>query len=264
MLVLRRLCLAVTAALFLLPATGAHAAAPTFYLSPSGNDSAACSQSAPCRSFDRGYRVASPGSEVLLAAGSYGSQSFSNEPVKSTTGNVVFRPVTGASVTMGGLSINNSDNIEVRESRRRAGESPTARRTSSCADVFAGDVSQAAGYFSGSNDVQIIDSEIARMDPNDGIHMNNGGGSNTNIVIDGLYEHDLTINRDSTSHNDCIQTGDVTNLVIRNSRSSTAARRASSSTLTAAGPRRTSRSRTTASAWRNWATTSSTSAMPSA
>lgn len=124
MLVFRRLCLAATAALFLLPAAGAHAAAPAFYLSPSGNDSAACSQSAPCRSFDRGYRVASPGSEVILAAGSYGSQSLSNLPVKATADKIVFHPAAGAAVTLGGLSFNNS-------------------------------------------------------------HMNNGGGSNTNIVIDG-------------------------------------------------------------------------------
>jgi hypothetical protein len=218
MLVFRRVCLAATAALFLLPAAGAHAAAPTFYLSPSGNDSAACSQSAPCRTFDRGYRVASPGSEVILAAGSYGSQSLSNVPVKTVATKVVFRPATGAAVTIGGLSINNSDNIEVRDVKTSGWGITNGAAHIILRRVFAGDVEQAAGYFSGSDDVQIIDSEIARVDPNDGIHMNNGGGSNTNIVIDGLYEHDLTINRDPASHNDCIQTGDVTNLVIRNSR----------------------------------------------
>jgi hypothetical protein len=218
MLVFRRACLAATAALFLLPAAGAHAAAPTFYLSPSGNDGAACSQTAPCRTFDRGYRVASPGSEVILAAGSYGSQSLSNLPVKATSTKVVFRPATGAAVTLGGLSFSNSDNIEVRDVRTSGWAFTNGAAHIILRRVFAGDVSQAAGYFSGSNDIQVIDSEIARVDPNDGIHMNKGGGSNTNIVIDGLYEHDLTINRDSTSHNDCIQTGDVTNLVIRNSR----------------------------------------------
>jgi hypothetical protein len=215
---LRRLCLTVVAALFLLPAAGAHGAAPTFYLSPSGSDSAACTQTAPCRSLDRGYRVASPGSEVILAAGSYGSQSLSNVPVKSASTKVVFRPATGAAVTLGGLTISNSDNIEIRDVKTAGWGVTNGAAHIILRRVFAGDISQAAGYFSGSDDVQLIDSEIARVDPNDGIHMNNGGGSNTNIVIDGLYEHDLTINRDSASHNDCIQTGDVTNLVIRNSR----------------------------------------------
>jgi hypothetical protein len=210
----------LSAALFLTLGLTASAsgAAPTVYLSPSGSDAAACTQAAPCRTFDRGYRVASAGSEVILAAGSYGSQSLSNEPVKSSSEKVLFRPADGASVTTGSLTISNSDNIEVRDVTTGGWGVTNGSAHVILRRIVATDLNFAAGYFSGSDDVQLIDSEIARIDPDDGIHMNNGGGPNTNITIDGLFMHDLTINRDTTSHDDCIQTGDVTNLVIRNSR----------------------------------------------
>jgi hypothetical protein len=220
MLHFRRTCLAGTAALSLTLglAASASAAPPTVYLSPTGNDAAACTQAAPCKTFDRGYRVASPGSEVVLAAGNYGGQSLSNLPVKSSAEKVVFRPVAGASVSTGSLTISNSDNIEVRDVKTGGWGVTNGSAHVILKRVSANDVSFAAGYFSGADDVQLIDSEIARIDPDDGIHMNNSGGSNTNITIDGLYMHDLTINRSPSSHDDCIQTGDVNNLVIRNSR----------------------------------------------
>ncbi|MDX6439850.1 MAG: hypothetical protein QOF45_2433, partial [Gaiellaceae bacterium] len=46
------------------------------YLSVSGSDSNACTQAAPCKSFDRAYRVAAPGATVEVAAGSYPAQTI--------------------------------------------------------------------------------------------------------------------------------------------------------------------------------------------
>jgi hypothetical protein len=197
---------------------GASAAGPTVYLSPSGSDSAACTQAAPCKTFDRGYRVAAPGAEVELAGGTYAGQSMNNLPVKSSSEKVVFQPAAGATVVTSNLGFVNSQNIEVRDVKTGGWQFQNGAAHITLRRVVAGDVTATAGYFSGSDDIQVIDSEIARVDPNDGIHMNNGGGPNTNIVIDGLFMHDLTINNDTTSHDDCIQTGDVTNLTIRNSR----------------------------------------------
>ena len=45
-------------------------------MSPSGSDTAACSASAPCKSFARAYTVASSGAVVSVGAGVYGSQFF--------------------------------------------------------------------------------------------------------------------------------------------------------------------------------------------
>jgi hypothetical protein len=193
-------------------------AGATVYLSPSGNDSAACTAAAPCRSFDRGYRVSPAGGEVELAAGTYGSQPLSGLPVKASAAKVVFRPAAGAAVKLGSLTISRTSNVEVRSVATAGWGVTNGSAHVILRDVTANDLSFAAGYFSGADDVQVIGGEIARADPDDGIHMNKSGGSNTNITIDGLFMHDLTNNRDRSSHNDCIQTGDVTNLVIRNSR----------------------------------------------
>jgi hypothetical protein len=193
-------------------------AGATVYVSPSGSDTASCTQAAPCKSFSRAYQVSPAGGEVEVAGGTYGGQSLSSLPAKGSAAKVVFRPAAGASVSTGGLTISNSDNIEVRNMKVAGWGVTNGSAHIILRNLVATDLVDAAGYFSGADDVQVLGGEIARVDPNDGIHMNNGGGSNTNITIDGLYEHDLTINRDRASHNDCIQTGDVTNLVIRNSR----------------------------------------------
>ena len=76
------------------------------FLSPNGNDANPCSAAAPCRSFDRGFRVAQPGQHVELAAGSYGSQSLRADPAKTSADDVVIRPAAGASVNTGSLTVN--------------------------------------------------------------------------------------------------------------------------------------------------------------
>src|SRR5438093_13535104 len=44
------------------------------FVSPSGSDRKACTEAAPCRSFERAYRLARPGQTVKLAAGTYGGE----------------------------------------------------------------------------------------------------------------------------------------------------------------------------------------------
>jgi hypothetical protein len=90
-----------TAATSACPVGGGGAA--NVYLSLSGSDSNACTQSAPCRSFDRAYRVASPGGVVEVAAGSYGDQGLLYDASKTSSADVVFQPASGASVTVGQL-----------------------------------------------------------------------------------------------------------------------------------------------------------------
>ncbi|MCW3001750.1 MAG: hypothetical protein JWQ20_1048 [Conexibacter sp.] len=193
------------------------AASAAVYLSPAGSDSASCSAAAPCRSFDRGYRAAPAGDEVVLAGGAYGGQALANLPVKASAAKVAFHPAAGAAVRLGYLRIDNSDNIEVRDVQTdgwgvQGGSAHVVLRNLSVFDRTDG------GFFGGADDVQVIGGEIGRIDPDDGIHFNNAYGTNTNITIDGLFMHDLTRTKDPSSHDDCIQTGDVTNLVIRNSR----------------------------------------------
>lgn len=68
------------------------------FVSPNGSDAAPCSQSAPCRSFNRAYQVAALGSRVLVAAGDYPQQTIVDSPAKDTSGiapHVVFDGVPG-------------------------------------------------------------------------------------------------------------------------------------------------------------------------
>jgi hypothetical protein len=85
------------------------ASATTYYVSTSGSDSNPCTQTAKCQSFNRAYQVARAGDTVLVAAGTYGGQSFSKNAnisgaysVTPHATDVVFRPEGGA-VTVGAL-----------------------------------------------------------------------------------------------------------------------------------------------------------------
>jgi hypothetical protein len=72
--------------------------AGTLYLSPGGSDSAACTQSAPCKTLTHAYALAKAGEKVLLAAGTYTETSLPLTSGKATSPQVVFEPVAGASV----------------------------------------------------------------------------------------------------------------------------------------------------------------------
>jgi hypothetical protein len=73
------------------------------FVSPTGNDANACTQAAPCRSFDRAYRVARPGDTVQMAGGTYPGQTIGVDTSKvAATSDVTFVPAAGATVTING------------------------------------------------------------------------------------------------------------------------------------------------------------------
>ena len=209
---LRALALAVGALLL----SAAFAPAATLHVSHSGSDASACSAVAPCDSFERAYEVARPGDVVRVAGGTYDGLSLSDVPAKSSSERVVFEPALGASVQAGNLTIRNTDNVEFRDMRVATwdvidGSEHVVLRNITVLNETSG------GFMSGVSDVQVIGGEIGNIDPGDGIHFNNQYGRSTNIVIDGLYMHDLNRTRDTSAHNDGMQTGDVDGLTIRNS-----------------------------------------------
>src|ERR1044071_5917682 len=88
----------VAAALLLVPTASANAA--TRYVTTSGSDSNACTQTAPCKSFNAAYGKAVAGDVVEVAAGTYGGQSIA--PRTLSRPKVTIRPASGASVTLSG------------------------------------------------------------------------------------------------------------------------------------------------------------------
>ena len=132
----------------------ASSAAATWYLAPDGSDGNGCTVSAPCFTFARGYRVASPGDTVIVTCGRlstcrYPDQMIPYQAAKSgaqgrcvetqtfvdgsrTVGDhsacVTFRPSAPASVTVGTTS--HSIVIEVPYVRITGLSTPPATRSS--------------------------------------------------------------------------------------------------------------------------------------
>jgi hypothetical protein len=98
---LMRTLTALVCAFMLVPAS--QAAAATLRVAPSGSDSAACSTTAPCASFNRAYQASRPGDTIEVAGGNYGGQTVNAKHAVGTA-KVTFRPVAGAAVTIGSLS----------------------------------------------------------------------------------------------------------------------------------------------------------------
>ena len=108
------------------------------YLSPAGSDSNACTQAAPCKGFDRGYRVAAPGGVVEVAAAPTRRRRSRPTARRRSASDVVFRPAGGASVVLGDLTVL-ADHVEIRdltvnEQRLDQDQRPTTSRcaTSTC------------------------------------------------------------------------------------------------------------------------------------
>ena len=96
----------------------------TLYVAVSGSDSNPCIQSAPCKTFAAAYKLATPGTTVLVGSGSYPSQTIPWDVTKTSTacdgytdpivtsGCVTFTPVGGATVTWaseGGVEVDGND-----------------------------------------------------------------------------------------------------------------------------------------------------------
>ena len=190
------------------------------YVSSGGSDSAGCSVSAPCRSFDRAYRVARAGEVVEVAAGSYGSQSIGKDAAKTSAADVLFRPAAGATVTLSSLSISGS-HVEVRDMRLTTdgsvGSSPIDTRDVTLRNLTG------RSLFLRADDTRVIGGSYGGFNacdagaPEDGVKLwNDSSRGADGIVLDGVTIHD--VRRTGCSiHSDCIQIYSGTNHTIKNS-----------------------------------------------
>jgi hypothetical protein len=190
------------------------------YVSMSGSDVGVCSAVAPCRTFDRAYRVASSGGVVEVAGGTYGSQSIGKDVSKTSSADVLFRPAAGAAVTLASLSISGS-HVEVRDMRLTSdgnvGSSPIDTRdvtlrnlTGRSLFLRADDVLVAGGSYGGFDG---CDSGA----PEDGVKLwSDSARAADGITLDGVRIHDIR-RSGCDRHTDCIQIYGGTNHTIKNS-----------------------------------------------
>src|SRR4029077_5146644 len=171
------------------------------FLSASGSDSAACSAAAPCKSLNRAYQGAPPGDLVELAGGSYGNQAIQHDAGLTSSEDVVFRPASGASVTLGSVEVYGShvtlEGMNATDLDARVTDPPEfavsdvtfrnmdARNfmvmSASNVNVIGGDygpASDCGGPYGGSNN------SIRRF-------AENGAPNPSNILIEGVRIHDI-------------------------------------------------------------------------
>ena len=190
------------------------------FVSTVGSDAGVCSAVAPCRSFDRAYRVAAPGEVVEVAAGSYPSQRIDKDASKTSASDVVFRPAAGATVTLAYLDIAGS-HLEVRDLTATAGvdvdSNPIDTRDVTLRNISgrslflrADDVSVIGGSYGGFNGCD------AGM-PEDGVKLwSDSSRGADGITLDGVLIHDIR-RTGCDRHTDCIQIYSGTNHTIKNS-----------------------------------------------
>jgi hypothetical protein len=75
----------------------------TVFVASSGSDTNLCTQTSPCRTFDRAYALAQPGQTVEIAGGTYPGQTINAKGTEALTSTyITFRPAAGATVTING------------------------------------------------------------------------------------------------------------------------------------------------------------------
>ncbi len=188
---------------------------PTVFLAPGGSDASRCSRTAPCRSFNRAYRVARPGQIVQVAGGSYGAQTIAADASKRSRADVVFRPAPGASVNVDSLDVH-AAHLEVRGMHF----SPHWRTWREASDVTFRNVRAARFAIMGSSSVRVIGGSYGPTN-NAYSSIQSEGANDTkvarNILLDRVRIHDYR-QTDGSSHVDCLHVFGANGLTVRRSR----------------------------------------------
>jgi outer membrane biosynthesis protein TonB len=194
---------------------------PVLHLSPSGSDSSNCTAAAPCKTLNRGYRVATPGQTVEMAAGTYSDTSLPLDPSKTSNADVIFRPAAGASVTISPQLHVFARHLELRGLRFTS----KLWIEASAADVTIrnGTLKNFDLYSDGSQssqDISFIGGSIGPSANENSRIASNGtstSASPRNVLIEGVDFHDFTATPGSGAHVECLQVWAVDGLTIRDS-----------------------------------------------
>lgn len=214
--------LAMIAAVVVLSALpGSSAAIPnpvTIWVSPTGNN-ATCkvgNSSKPCLTVTKAYTLVSPGSTIYLKSGTYGDQTVAYSSTKGktcATKDVVVRPATTATVTMGFLHLGTYGatrppcRITINGYHRltipalEIGYDGTPANRSSYTTVMNVHITALTWYanalvaIESADNFTLKNSEVGPSAPNsdaiDIVTGNTGHPVPSNILIDQVYVHDL-------------------------------------------------------------------------
>jgi hypothetical protein len=189
--------------------------AASVFLAPNGSDSNPCTQAAPCKTFDRGYRAAAPGALVEIAAGLYPGQQVIPSAAKSGSTPILFRPAAGAAVDLESLDVF-GDHVDV-------GGITIERdfyvKCSADDVVLRNSIAQLLFIRSSSN-VSIYDTEFGNV-ANAVSQIGPGDGCTTppvNVLLDGVYMHDYYSSPFNSVHEECLMVTGIDGITIRRSK----------------------------------------------
>lgn len=209
------------------PATSAN-----LLVSPSGNDTTCLRNApgAPCATLAGAYAKAQAGDVVEIAAGSYAAQRLG--PRTLGTADVIFRPASGATVSVADLSVHAS-HVEIQGISIAGGSAIEKDPSTGARPSFVTYRSVSAqSLFIAADDVNLIGGSYGGFDAcnanalEDGIEVwLSGTTASSRVTIDGITVHDVSDHGDgcagtaqSSRHVDCIQVLDGHYITIRNSR----------------------------------------------
>jgi hypothetical protein len=196
--------------------------AASVFLSPSGSDSNACSQAAPCRSFDRAYHVAPSGAVVELAGGSYAGQSFTTDGSKTSADDVYFRPAPGAAVNVGWITFNRNRRDPSAQHISIIGVTTDGFGAIRSSDVHFYGVTMTVFSIEGGDGVSVVGGSVGGLNDSHPIishYADDRSGvqeMDRNILIDGVHFHDVQM-LTASSHTECLQVNDGDGITVRNS-----------------------------------------------
>jgi hypothetical protein len=211
--------------------TAGHAASqPGAFVAPTGSDSAPCSQSQPCATFDRAYHVASPGAVVQIADGTYPTQEVNVDLSKPLGGApVTFMPAAGASVVVDGdlvfLGVRDARVQRLRVKSLAVLPSTRSALTSNTqypSNIVFSQMGLKLFYIRAGSAITLANSAVGNYSYLEGYGSSTIGSydampPSTGIVLDGLTFRG--IRRDtSPSHAECLFLQNVDGIVIRRSR----------------------------------------------
>jgi hypothetical protein len=182
-------------------------------MSPSGSDANPCTQAQPCRTFGRAYRVATPGTVVELAAGSYAGETVNPDATKTSSTDVLFRPASGAQVAFTGSLHVHASHFEFRD--LTVNQVEFYREAD---DITFRNVVTRGVWMWGPSNISFLGGEITCGFCAYHPILSNGGSDSApprNILFDGVDFHDW--HSVGGEHTECLQIGGGDGLTIRNS-----------------------------------------------
>lgn len=194
-------------------------AAVTRKIAPTGTNTGNCVVSA-CADLAYAYGQAAAGDDILATSGTYAGNMSITGPAAKPGATVLIHTTAGGVINVpGGWGINQStNNIEVDDlTATGVGLQDTSNVVFRRVRAMHGTGS--AGWFlANAHNFQCFQCEIGFQDPGDGLKFFvSANGINSNILFDGLFEHDLTRNNDPTQHQDGIETEAANTVTIQNS-----------------------------------------------